>query len=80
MKYVSANEYAKRVHLSVEVVKDQCRKGELDCFMTDGGHYKIAVREDDSVSIEKYNELLEKYNKLVGVMNFIHNATDCEVK
>lgn len=64
-KYVSAEEYSRQSGIGVEEVKRLCRTNQLKHFMTEGGYYKIAI-DDDSVPIEKYNELNEKYLKLLS--------------
>jgi hypothetical protein len=64
-KYVSAEEYSRQSKIGVEEVKRLCRTNQLKHFMTEGGYYKIAV-DDDSVPKEKYNELNEKYLKLLS--------------
>lgn len=64
-KYVSAEEYSRQSKIGVEEVKRLCRTNQLKHFMTEGGYYKIAV-DDDSVPREKYNELNEKYLKLLS--------------
>ena len=64
-KYVSAEEYSRQSGIGVEEVKRLCRTNQLKHFMTEGGYYKIAV-DDDSVSKEKYEELKEKYLKLLS--------------
>ena len=64
-KYVSAEEYSRQSKIGVEEVKRLCRTNQLKHFMTEGGYYKIAV-DDDSVPRERYNELNEKYLKLLS--------------
>lgn len=64
-KYVSAEEYSRQSGIGVEEVKRLCRTNQLKHFMTEGGYYKIAT-DDDSVPREKYNELNEKYLKLLS--------------
>lgn len=64
-KYVSAEEYSRQSKIGVEEVKRLCRTNQLKHFMTEGGYYKIAV-DYDSVPREKYNELNEKYLKLLS--------------
>lgn len=64
-KYVSAEEYSRQSGIGVEEVKRLCRTNQLKHFMTEGGYFKIAV-DDDSVPIEKYEELNEKYLKLLS--------------
>lgn len=64
-KYVSAEEYSRQSGIGVEEIKRLCRTKQLKHFMTQGGYYKIAI-DDDSVPIEKYNELNEKYLKLLS--------------
>ena len=69
-KYVSAEEYSRQSKIGVEEVKRLCRTNKLKHFMTEGGYYKIAV-DDDSVPKEKYNELTEKYLKLVSKLESV---------
>ena len=69
-KYVSAEEYSRQSKIGVEEVKRLCRTNKLKHFMTEGGYYKIAV-DDDSVPKEKYNELNEKYLKLVSKLESV---------
>lgn len=64
-KYVSAEEYSRQSGIGVEEVKRLCRTNQLKHFMTEGGYYKIAV-DDDSIPIEKYEELNERYLKLLS--------------
>lgn len=67
VKYVSAEQYSKETGLGVEEVKKQCRTGQLEHFMTEGGHYKIKVIQD-GVPKEQYDKLNEKYIKLKTVL------------
>lgn len=62
-KYVSAEEYSRQSGIGVEEVKRLCRTDQLKHFMTEGGYYKIAV-DDDSVPIEKYNEVKDENTRL----------------
>ena len=42
-KYISAEKYAKLSGQSPQKVKDMCKRGLLDYYMTEGGYYKIKV-------------------------------------
>lgn len=64
-KYVSAEKYAKESGIGVEEVKRLCKTNQIKHFMTQGGYYKIAI-DDNSVPKEKYEELNEKYLKLLS--------------
>ncbi|MCI8411970.1 MAG: hypothetical protein HFJ40_06030 [Clostridia bacterium] len=64
-KYVSAEEYSRQSGMGVEEVKRQCRIGEIPCKMTEKGYYKIPIYED-SIPIEQYQNLNEKYLKLLS--------------
>lgn len=46
MKYLSAEQYAKETGLGVAEVKKQCRLGNLEYLVTEGGHYKIKYYEE----------------------------------
>lgn len=79
MKYVSAPEYSKMSGIGIETIKRKCRNGELKHLMTSGGQYRIAITDDeDTIPKSQYEELLKKYNKLVGVIEFINHATIME--
>ncbi len=62
-KYVSAEEYSRQSGIGVEEVKRLCRTNQIKHYMTQGGYFKIAV-DDDSVSIEKYNEVKDENTRL----------------
>ncbi len=69
-KYVSAVEYSKQSGIGTEEVKRLCKTGKLKHFMTDGGYYKIAV-DDDSVPIEKFNEVKQENIRLKTIIETI---------
>lgn len=72
MKIVSAEEYSKITGLGVAEVKRQCKLGNLKCYMTEGGHYKIEYYEDDNSRVEsllRENERLK--NKLLYVQKIL---------
>ena len=58
-KYVSAEKYSKASGIGVEEVKRLCKSNQLKHYMTEGGYYKIAI-DDDSVSREEYEKVLER--------------------
>lgn len=72
-KYVSAVEYSKRSGIGAEEVKRLCRTNQLKHFITEGGYYKIAV-DDDSVPIEKYNEVKDENTRLKTILETILNT------
>lgn len=59
----------------VEEVKKLCRKGELPCKMTDGGHYKIEVY-DDVVSRKEHEAVLQELAKYKTIVNTFLSATE----
>ena len=59
-KYVSAEEYSRQSGIGVEQVKRLCRNGQLKHYMTEGGYYKIAVDNDNTVSKEEYEKVFER--------------------
>ena len=59
-RYISAEEYAKRSGQSPQKVKDMCKKGLLDYYMTEGGYYKIKEDDNNSVSKELYEKEKER--------------------
>lgn len=59
-KYVSAVEYHKITGIGVEEVKRLCRTGQLKHYRTEGGYYKIAVDNENSVPREEYERVLER--------------------
>lgn len=67
-KYISAEEYARRSEMGAEEVKRQCRIGKIKCLMTEKGHYKIPIYENDSVSIEEYNKVKEENTQLKTIL------------
>lgn len=72
MKIVSAEEYSKLTGLGVAEVKRQCKLGNLKCYMTEGGHYKIEYYEDDNSRVEmliRENEKLK--NKLQTIKTLV---------
>ena len=69
--YVTANEYAKTHNIGVEEVKRLVRTKQLEGFITEGGHYKVLVRNNNSVSREKYEELLKENAQLKTTLNGI---------
>jgi len=74
VQYVSAEKYAKMTNLGVEEVKKQCRIGKIECFMTEGGHYKIPVRQN-AVSKEEYEKVVRENEKLKGIIQSVNLAT-----
>ena len=72
-KYVSAVEYSKISGIGAEEVKRLCRTNQLKHFITEGGYYKIAV-DDDSVPIEKYNEVKDENTRLKTILQSILNT------
>ena len=63
-KYVSAEEYSRRSGMGVEEVKRQCRIGNIPHVMTKKGYYKIEVYDNDVVSKEQYDQVVEENAKL----------------
>jgi len=74
VKYVSAETYNKMTGLGVEEVKRQCRIGKLECLMTEGGHYKILVRQN-AVSREEYEKVVRENEKLKTIIQNVNLAT-----
>lgn len=72
-KYVSAEEYSRQSGIGVEEVKRLCRTNQLKHFMTERGYYKIAV-DDDSVPVEKYQEVKEENIRLKAILETILNT------
>lgn len=72
-RYVSAEEYSRQSGIGVEEVKKLCKRGELKHYMTEGGYYKIAV-DDDSVPIEKYQEIKDENLRLKTILETILNT------
>lgn len=63
-KYVSAEEYSRRSGMGVEEVKRQCRLGNIPHMMTEKGYYKIKVYDNNVVSREQYDQVVEENAKL----------------
>jgi len=74
-KYLSAEKYAKQSGLGVEEVKRLCNIGELEHFKTEGGYYKIAIRQN-TVNKVLYEKVLEENAKLKGIIQSINLATN----
>ena len=74
VQYVSPETYNKMTGLGVEEIKRQCRIGKLECFMTEGGHYKIPVRQN-SVSKEDYEKVVRENEKLKTIIQNVNLAT-----
>ncbi len=72
-RYVSAEEYSRQSGIGVEEVKKLCKRGELKHYMTEGGYYKIVV-DDDSVPIEKYQEVKDENLRLKTLLETILNT------
>lgn len=72
-KYVSAEEYSRQSGIGVEEVKRLCKTKQLKHFMTEGGYYKIAI-DDNSVPIEKYEEITEENTRLKTILETILNT------
>ena len=70
-KYISAEEYAKRSGLSPKKVKDMCKAGRLDFYMTEGGYYKIKEDDNNSVSKELYEKEKERRIKAETTLELI---------
>ena len=72
-KYVSAEEYSRQSGIGVAEVKKLCKSGQLKHYMTEGGYYKIAV-DDNSVPIEKYQEVKDENLRLKTLLDTILNT------
>lgn len=72
-KYVSAEEYSRQSGIGPEEVKRLCRTNQLKHFMTEGGYYKIAV-DNDTVPIEKYEEVQQENTRLKTILETILNT------
>ncbi len=72
-KYVSAEEYSRQSGIGVEEVKRLCKTKQLKHFMTEGGYYKISV-DDNSVPIEKYEEVSKENTRLKTILETILNT------
>lgn len=72
-RYVSAEEYSRQSGIGVAEVKKLCKSGQLKHYMTEGGYYKIAV-DDDSVPIEKYQEVKDENLRLKTLLETILNT------
>lgn len=75
LKYVSASKYAKMTGLGVEEVKKRCKNGTLESFITEGGYYKIALRQN-TVSKEEYDKVVRENEKLKGIIQSVNLATN----
>lgn len=53
-----------KVECGVEEVKRQCRIGNIPHVMTEKGYYKIEVYDNDVVSREQYDKVIEENAKL----------------
>lgn len=71
-KYVSAEEYSRQSGIGVEEVKRLCKTKQLKHFMTEGGYYKISV-DDNSVPIEKYEDVSKENTRLKTILETILN-------
>lgn len=74
VQYVSPETYNKMTGLGVEEIKRQCRIGKIECFMTEGGHYKILVRQN-AVSREEYEKVVRENEKLKTIIQSVNLAT-----
>lgn len=72
-KFVSAEEYSRQSGIGVEEVKRLCKTNQIKHYMTKGGYYKIAI-DDDSVPIEKYNEIRDENTRLKTILETILNT------
>lgn len=72
-KYVSAEEYSRQSGIGPEEVKRLCRTKQLKHFITKGGYYKIAV-DDNSVPMEKYEEVTKENTRLKTILETILNT------
>ena len=72
-RYVSAEEYSRQSGIGVAEVKKLCKSGQLKHYMTEGGYYKIAV-DDNSVPIEKYQEVKDENLRLKTLLETILNT------
>lgn len=73
-QYVSAERYSKESGLGVEEVKRLCRIGEIPCFRTEKGYYKIPVYEN-AVPIEKFKQVQDENIKLKTIISNIVQVT-----
>ena len=71
--YLSASEYADKTGIGEAEVKKQLKTGFLEGFITDGGHYKIKVYKNDSVSLKQYEKVLQENTELKTKMLTIRN-------
>lgn len=78
-KYVSPEQYSKmtakdaKSRLGVERIKELCEDGFLPYVKTRGGQYRIKVYED-SVPIEKYEEVKNENTRLKTIIETILNT------
>lgn len=63
-EYVSPTKYAKAKKLNVETVKQMCKEGKLEYFITKGGHYKIKIYDGEYVSKKEYEKVKDENLKL----------------
>lgn len=76
MKYLSLSEYARQFKMNVNTVKHLIYTGELKAIRTEGGHYKIAVYDDNTISFEKYEQLLQENEKLKTIIKNIKSILE----
>ena len=77
-RYISAEEYAKRSGLSPKKVKDMCKVGKLDFYMTEGGYYKIKEDDNNSVSKDLYEKEKERRIKAETTLELVKNILNKE--
>lgn len=73
-KYVSPKKYSELTGMGEEEVKKQCRMGTIEHKMTEGGHYKIAIYDNDVVSREKYDDVVKENVKLKTIVEQFCNT------
>lgn len=59
-KWVSAKAYAEATGLGAEKVKQFIRDGKLEGLQTEDGYYKVKVYNNDAVSQEVHQKVVER--------------------
>ena len=77
-KYISAEKYAKLSGQSPQKVKDMCKKGLLEYYMTEGGYYKIKVDDNNSVSKDLYEKEKERRIKAETTLELVKSILNKE--
>lgn len=74
-KYLTPEKYSKLSGLGVEEIKYQINIGNIEGFKTEGGHYKVVIR-NNAVSKEEHEKVVRENAALKEILRTINIASN----